>query len=228
MIKRLTYLLGIAALALAVQGVTAKDAAKVELSKDVTCPVSGAAASADHALDHHGKSVYFCCDKCPKAFSKDMKKFAAKAHHQMLLTGQLVQVGCPMSGEAVDAEQTVEIGGAKVAFCCKDCKGAAAKMELADQIKAIFTSMTTKDKKDVFTLQTECPLSGKAIDASKFVEYEGKKVYFCCDGCPAGFEKEPAKYLSKLPQFAEDHDHEHEQDGHDHEHEHGDKEKAAK
>jgi YHS domain-containing protein len=50
--------------------------------------------------------------------------------------------------------------------------------------------------------QTICPVMGGPINKDIFVEYEGKKVYFCCAQCKGQFEKEPQKYLSKLPQFA--------------------------
>jgi YHS domain-containing protein len=49
--------------------------------------------------------------------------------------------------------------------------------------------------------QTTCPVMGGAINKSMFTEYKGKKVYFCCAGCKDKFEKEPEKYLAKLPQF---------------------------
>jgi YHS domain-containing protein len=49
--------------------------------------------------------------------------------------------------------------------------------------------------------QTTCPVMGGPIDKNIFVVYQGKKVYFCCSGCPAEFQKDPAKYISKLPQF---------------------------
>jgi len=51
------------------------------------------------------------------------------------------------------------------------------------------------------TEQTTCPVMGGAIDKNIFVEYQGKKVYFCCSMCPAEFQKNPEKYISKLPQF---------------------------
>ena len=52
------------------------------------------------------------------------------------------------------------------------------------------------------TEQTTCPvMEGNPIDKNVFVEYKGKKVYFCCDDCKAVFEKDPEKYISKLPQF---------------------------
>ena len=49
--------------------------------------------------------------------------------------------------------------------------------------------------------QTTCPVMGGAINKDYYTEYQGKKVYFCCPGCKEKFEKEPEKYLEKLPQF---------------------------
>jgi len=49
--------------------------------------------------------------------------------------------------------------------------------------------------------QTTCPIMGTAINKALFVEYKGKKVYFCCPGCEDKFNEEPEKYIAKLPQF---------------------------
>ena len=49
--------------------------------------------------------------------------------------------------------------------------------------------------------QKTCPVMGGAINKELYTEYKGKKVYFCCPGCKGKFEKEPDKYMSKLPQF---------------------------
>lgn len=46
--------------------------------------------------------------------------------------------------------------------------------------------------------QTLCPVMGGAINKQVFVDYEGKRVYFCCMGCPPEFKKDPAKYILKL------------------------------
>ncbi len=51
--------------------------------------------------------------------------------------------------------------------------------------------------------QTNCPVLGGPIDKSVFIEYQSKKVYFCCQGCPDVFPADPAKYIAKLPQFAQ-------------------------
>ncbi len=50
--------------------------------------------------------------------------------------------------------------------------------------------------------QTTCPvMEGNPINKALFVEYKGKKVYFCCPGCEDKFNAEPEKYVAKLPQF---------------------------
>jgi YHS domain-containing protein len=50
--------------------------------------------------------------------------------------------------------------------------------------------------------QTTCPvMDGNKINKDVFVEYKGKKVYFCCPDCKAKFEADPEKYAANLPQF---------------------------
>jgi YHS domain-containing protein len=50
--------------------------------------------------------------------------------------------------------------------------------------------------------QKTCPVMEGPINKEIYTEYKGKKVYFCCPGCKEQFEKEPEKYLGKLPQFS--------------------------
>jgi YHS domain-containing protein len=63
------------------------------------------------------------------------------------------------------------------------------------------SSNTAQETVSAVTEQTTCPVMGGAIDKNVFVEYQGKKVYFCCPQCKGEFEKNPEKYISKLPQF---------------------------
>jgi YHS domain-containing protein len=46
--------------------------------------------------------------------------------------------------------------------------------------------------------QTLCPVTGQPITKSSYLDYEGRRVYFCCDGCKATFLKDPEKYLNKM------------------------------
>lgn len=46
--------------------------------------------------------------------------------------------------------------------------------------------------------QTKCPVLGNKIDEKVFVDYQGKRIYFCCAGCIDQFKKDPEKYLKKM------------------------------
>ena len=110
-----------------------------EIGKDVKCPVSGKAINPKSTAEHNGGTVYFCCNNCPKAFKADQAKFAAKANQQMVQTGQLKQVACPLTGKPVNPATEVDIDGAKVAFCCNGCKGKVNKTEGEEKIDLVFS-----------------------------------------------------------------------------------------
>lgn len=47
--------------------------------------------------------------------------------------------------------------------------------------------------------QTTCPvMAGNAINKKYFVDYNGKRIYFCCGACPKLFTKDPGKYMKVL------------------------------
>jgi YHS domain-containing protein len=187
--KKLFALVAVAALGLSVN-------AQEKAPFKATCPMSGGAAKQDHAVDFQGKKVYFCCEKCPEAFKKDPAKVAAKVYLQLLETKQAIQVACPLSGHDIDGTVVCTIGNAKVQVCCEDCQ---SKIKDASADEKIALAFGKPDK--AYTLQAVCPVSGKDIKTSVSVEHEGKKVYFCCPGCPDAFKKDPAKFVEKLPQF---------------------------
>lgn len=85
-----------------------------------------------------------------------------------------------------------------------DMTGMMEGEDMADAMgeEAVDTAKAAADQaKEAAGEQTVCPVMGGPINKDIFVEYEGKKVYFCCPSCKGEFEKDPAKYLSKLPQF---------------------------
>jgi YHS domain-containing protein len=43
----------------------------------------------------------------------------------------------------------------------------------------------------------KCPVSGKPVDATKTVDFNGGKVAFCCENCPKAFAKDTKKYAAK-------------------------------
>jgi hypothetical protein len=119
--------------ALTAQFVTGDDA----ITK-AKCPVSGKAASKDHAVDYKGGKVYLCCGGCPGAFEKDTAKYAAKANHQLVLTGQAKQHACPLTGGKLNPDTKIEVASAAVCFCCGNCKGKAEKAKGDEQVELVF------------------------------------------------------------------------------------------
>jgi len=97
---------------------------------------------------------------------------------------------------------TMEDMTKKTTTAAKEAEKTAATA--AEDVKKTATAAAVDANKVVTAAveQTMCPvMDGNKIDKNVFVEYQGKKVYFCCAACKAAFEKEPAKYIAKLPQF---------------------------
>ena len=133
--KRLSLL--VVALGFALTSVYAAEEVKLD---GVKCIVAGdKAAKADKSADYKGGKVYFCCGNCPKAFAKDEKKFATKANAQLVATGQAKQHKCPLSGQDLDKDTEITVGGAKVSFCCNMCKGKVEKAKGDEQLELVFS-----------------------------------------------------------------------------------------
>ena len=46
--------------------------------------------------------------------------------------------------------------------------------------------------------QTVCPVMGGKINKDVYVDYRGKRVYFCCPGCEKKFLEDPEKYIQQM------------------------------
>jgi len=57
----------------------------------------------------------------------------------LVATGQAKQTKCPISGAPCKADKVVEVGGAKVYFCCDNCKGKVAGAKGDDQANLVFS-----------------------------------------------------------------------------------------
>ncbi len=98
-----------------------------------------AAAKAEKSVDYKGGKVFFCCDNCPKGFAKKIedgdKLVVAKGNVPASLDSHAKQAKCVFTGGPLKTELTV--AGAKVQFCCDNCKGKAAKLEGDEQLIAL-------------------------------------------------------------------------------------------
>jgi YHS domain-containing protein len=109
------------------------------------CPVSGHAASKEHVAQHNEGKVYFCSDKCAKAFAAKPDEFAAKANLQLVQSGQFKLVKCPLEGYTLNPITAMEVGGVKVLFCCKGCKNEVRLTKSEDErINLVFNDKAFK------------------------------------------------------------------------------------
>lgn len=191
-------ILGVMLIALSCAG--ASDAQ--ELPEGLKCVVAGKAAKAEAAADYRGGKVYLCCGNCVKSFDKDSSKFATLANHQLVMTGQFEQTGCPISGGAVSEDQCVEVAGVKVHLCCGKCTAkinAAATDE--EKIALVFANEAFEKsfamKADYDLTDVKCFMMPKRdVKESKAVDHLDGKVFFCCPGCVKKWNKGSEKYAT--------------------------------
>lgn len=158
---------------------------------DAKCPVSGKPIDLSVRTMAKDGPVYFCCEDCVKPFKVDPGKYAAKVAEQRKVLRSLprVQVSCPVSGDPIDKDVSIEHDGQKVYFCCKGCIPKYRKDHARYKAR----------QEAGYTYQTRCPVMGDEIDPTAYVDFAtGQRIYFCCKGCDKKFLATPAKYVAKL------------------------------
>lgn len=118
-------------------GINAED--KADPLAALKCPVSGKKINPEAKVAYRDGHVYLCCQGCPKAFEADTAKFATKANAQLVASGQYTEKACPLSGNKLNPETAIEVGGAKVAFCCNNCKGKVEKATPEEALEIVFS-----------------------------------------------------------------------------------------
>jgi YHS domain-containing protein len=110
------------------------------------------------------------------------------------------QTTCPVTGKAIDpkASPHVDWEGQRIYFADKVAADAFRKDP--DTYFAKFE----KEGIELENIQTTCPVSGEKLEGGDMGEpvtmaYKGRTIKFCCNMCPPKFQKDPAKYLAKLP-----------------------------
>jgi len=125
-----------------------------------------------------------------------MKKLIATLIAGLLVAGSAsagepVNKKCPVSGKDVDATKTTDVS-VTVGFCCPKCLGKfeADKKMQEDAVRKYAGS------KDAI-VNTKCPITNKDVDKDN-TSKATMTVGFCCEKCPAVFEKDPKKYMPKV------------------------------
>jgi YHS domain-containing protein len=150
------------------------------------CPVSGKPVVLPNTLAYEGKTVGFCCDKCPKEFEKDPKKFAAN-----------------IKPDAAPADKKDEKKvDAKSADKKEEKKPDAKPVEKKAEDKKVADAKPADNKPDaakpLLAINTKCPVSGEDVDAKIVSLFNAKGVGFCCEDCQKKFLKDPAQFKDKI------------------------------
>ena len=110
------------------------------------------------------------------------------------------QTTCPVTGKAIDPKTSphVDWQGQRIYFA-----DAAAADAFRKDPEKVFATIAAEGV-TLQNIQTVCPVSGEKLEGGDMgdpvsVAYKGRTVMFCCPMCPPKFEKDPAKYLAKLP-----------------------------
>lgn len=46
--------------------------------------------------------------------------------------------------------------------------------------------------------QTHCPVMGHPVNQDIYSDFQGQRIFFCCQGCVETFNKDPEKYVKKM------------------------------
>ena len=107
----------------------------------IKCVVSGKAASEDNWCKFKKGKIFFDCNESRRKFINEKASFIIKANHQLAVTGQYVQVKCPIKTIVIDAEKQHKqsVAGIEILFCCDRCqKQLVEKANVQEQIRFIF------------------------------------------------------------------------------------------
>lgn len=181
------------------------------------CPISGRAAVAEHTITVDGKTVGFCCPRCPPAFANwsdtrkldyvttqssdaaDMPMAAPPAAEADLpATGYMV-TNCPVTGKKLGSmgnPAITEIEGREVRLCCMPCK-AKFEADPAKYFKIMDAELASMQRK-AYPMST-CIISDETLGNDPVeVVVQGRLVRVCCNGCARKVRKAPEQYIALL------------------------------
>ena len=91
---------------------------------------------------------------------------------------------CPVSGGPVSEKYRTEYKGQFVYTCCEGCLAEFNKNPEA------FVAKLSKEDQEAIKTNEVCPVTSEPVNKSISVEFEGRKVYFCCEHCVEQYKKD--------------------------------------
>ena len=169
------------------------------------CVLSGEALTAEAPgveFVAGGRLFKTCCTNCQAKVEADVATYAAKLD-DALVAAQLASYPletCTITGKALTADSPHVVVDASrlVRACCGNCVKAITE-DPASHLEKLDAALIAQQAAD-YPLDA-CPISGQGV-ASKGdpvdVLYGNTLVRLCCNGCVAGYEKDPAKYAAMV------------------------------
>jgi|KBSSwiStaDraftv2_1062776.scaffolds.fasta_scaffold579360_2 YHS domain-containing protein len=95
---------------------------------------------------------------------------------------------CPVMNSPVSEKIRSEYKGQYVYFCCQGC------LTMFEKDPETYVAKLSKEDREAITANEVCPITKEKIpDQTKFVEQDGRKIYFCCDGCLSMYKAKMAE-----------------------------------
>jgi YHS domain-containing protein len=99
---------------------------------------------------------------------------------------------CPVMNSAVSPKYRAEYKNQYVYFCCQGC------VTMFQKDPETYIAKLNEADREAIKANEICPVTNEKItDHTRSVEHEGRKVYFCCDGCVDMFKKKVAEAPKK-------------------------------
>jgi len=99
---------------------------------------------------------------------------------------------CPVMDKKIDKSVYLDFQVQRIYFCCPRCLG-----KFKDDPEPFMKKI---DKGNVLleSVQVLCPLCGEALNKKTYVDYKGRRIFFCGLECKEEFTKSPEVFLQIL------------------------------
>lgn len=118
-------------------------------------------------------------------------KHGANCNHGQSEKRVKFQTHCPVTGRRARRDCFADQHGQRVYFCSATCSQEFGK----DPGKYI--GKLREQGVTVAKVQTTCPVTGKAIDRSTYVDIARLRIYLCSADCADTLRKTPGKYVKQ-------------------------------
>lgn len=177
------------------------------------CPVMGEKLGSRGdpvPYNYQGRDIKFCCQGCVTKFEQAPETYLKKIDAEIVekQKARYPLDTCLVSGESLSSHEATPVdrvyGNRLVRFCCESCP-AQFESEPQKYLEKLNAAVIASQKEN-YPLDT-CVVSGQKLGSMGNPldkVYGDRLVRFCCKGCVAQFEANPARFLNKIDQAEAD------------------------